>query len=414
MAVAAESVGDASGAFRPAHALVTSNAESASAQSASAEGLSAIDDTHMVKVGDDGERPADVGVRHRVVIEVEADIGRLARAPCQDLVAVERVLGQSQQVMEQAGWSEDLLEEWNDLIDAVRTTGDLLGPEDVFELESGTALAEFGQRVALRQVLQATALLEQGLPRQKPRGTPRRYSVATNIMDEDSYPVGGFTSISNRGTIESLLRSELAYMDDDDNRPDMFDIKYVRDELLYYARDENQFLRRRLSYFFLLHPELVKSRFKDSDCSWQRIIYVLALLVLAVRKLTDWLSDDAIHFELLFLRGQPGSAGLDDERSLLRTLLAEELSKGLVAIDEVGDEDVRSRLTFHARQSLCHVLSIGADKPLPSDLPVSSHLDLSESAPKLRLEEHLSDPGADHTGDDAWQRCAEVLMKFWI
>ncbi|MCA9173659.1 MAG: hypothetical protein KDB14_04160 [Planctomycetales bacterium] len=324
------------------------------------------------------------------------------------------VLGQSQQVMEQAGWSEDLLEEWNDLIDAVRTTGDLLGPEDVFELESGTALAEFGQRVALRQVLQATALLEQGLPRQKPRGTPRRYSVATNIMDEDSYPVGGFTSISNRGTIESLLRSELAYMDDDDNRPDMFDIKYVRDELLYYARDENQFLRRRLSYFFLLHPELVKSRFKDSDCSWQRIIYVLALLVLAVRKLTDWLSDDAIHFELLFLRGQPGSAGLDDERSLLRTLLAEELSKGLVAIDEVGDEDVRSRLTFHARQSLCHVLSIGADKPLPSDLPVSSHLDLSESAPKLRLEEHLSDPGADHTGDDAWQRCAEVLMKFWI
>ena len=28
-------------------------------------------------------------------------------------------------------------------------------------------------------------------------------------------------------------------------RPDLFDIKFLRDELLYYARDENRFLRRR-------------------------------------------------------------------------------------------------------------------------------------------------------------------------
>ena len=39
--------------------------------------------------------------------------------------------------------------------------------------------------------------------------------VPTRILDEDIYPVGGFTSLSNRGSIESLLHSQLAYMETD-------------------------------------------------------------------------------------------------------------------------------------------------------------------------------------------------------
>ncbi len=75
---------------------------------------------------------------------------------------------------------------------AMRGAGDLLGSEDVFELERGTALAEFGQRVALRQVLQAADALAGALPRHKPRVCPRRArAVATPIVDEDTYPVGG-------------------------------------------------------------------------------------------------------------------------------------------------------------------------------------------------------------------------------
>ena len=81
-----------------------------------------------------------------------------------------------------------------------------LGPEDVFELEHGTALAAFGQRVALRQVLQAADDFEKGgRPSERPRPPARRHDVATRILDEDTYPVGGFSSISTRGSIESLL-----------------------------------------------------------------------------------------------------------------------------------------------------------------------------------------------------------------
>src|SRR4029077_5437075 len=91
----------------------------------------------------------------------------------------------------------------------VRSAGSVLGPEDVFELEHGTALAQFSQRVALRQVLQAAAMFEARLPCQRPRPMNRRHDVSTRILDEDAYPVGGFASISNRGSIESLLHSQL-------------------------------------------------------------------------------------------------------------------------------------------------------------------------------------------------------------
>ena len=321
-------------------------------------------------------------------------------------------LGQACHQLEQSGWSADLVEEFEDLTNAVRMTGDLLGPEDIFELESGTALDEFGQRVALRQVLQAAAYMEVGLPKQKPRATPRQYSVATNIMDEDSYPIGGFTSISNRGTMESLLRSELAYMDpSDDQRPDIFDVKYVRDELLYYARDENQFLRRRLSFFFIIEPETIKARIKDSQCSWQRIIFLLGLITLAVRKLLDWLSDDAIHFEVLFLRSASREP-LEDEFTLLQTLLREEIEKEIVRLEFINREDVESRLTTFARQTLCHVTTIGGDQPPASDLPIPSFLGLGEATPRLTLEETEVECG--EAGDHAWRQAAASLLRWWV
>ncbi len=150
----------------------------------------------------------------------------------------DELLAESWRVIDESGFSPEVLAELEHLTQAVRGTGDALAREDIFELEHGTALAGFGQRVALRQVLQAAEWLEESLPLQKPRLPARQQQVATRMLDEDLYPVGGYTSLSTRGTIESLLQSQLALMERDE-RPDLFDIKFLRDELLYYARDEN-------------------------------------------------------------------------------------------------------------------------------------------------------------------------------
>ena len=120
------------------------------------------------------------------------------------------------------------------------------------------------------------------------------------MLDEDQYPVGGYTSISTRGSIESLLHSQLAYMEDES--PDLFDMKFVRDELFYYSRDENQFLRRRRAFVFVLFPDLLAARFKDPELPHQRIVMLQSAILALVRRLTEWLSTDAIRFEVLFVQ----------------------------------------------------------------------------------------------------------------
>src|SRR4029077_16166328 len=128
-----------------------------------------------------------------------------------------------------------------------------------------------------------------------------RMEVPTRILDEDTYPVGGFTSIATRGSIESLLHSQLAYMEDEPERPDLFDIKFVRDELLYYSRDENQFLRRRRTFVFALAADLVSARCKGGDLPYQRGVLLLALLTVIVHKLAEWLSTDALSFQIVLV-----------------------------------------------------------------------------------------------------------------
>jgi hypothetical protein len=308
-----------------------------------------------------------------------------------------------------------LIELYQRLIADIRQMADLLGPEDVFELEHGTALANLGQRVALRQTVQMAAALEAALPKtsRRPRATPRE--VPTQAPDEDTYPVGGFASISTRGTVESLLHSQLAFMEPATaQRPDLFDVKFVRDELLYYSRDENQFLRRRRSFVITLMPDLVAARFKDVNLPSQRMVLILAALVVTVRKLTEWLSADALTFEFLFVADgerQP----LAQEEALLAMLLREAIANGAVRLARVVNSDAALRLlTERARQCLCKALVVGAtDVALPGEVADLARLVVAGPRPVLAGLE--GEAALDGDGPWAvWQSVLGRLLERWI
>ena len=264
------------------------------------------------------------------------------------------LLREGWQFMEQAGPMPLLMTMYEQLVREIRNTAEVLGQEDIFELERKTAITQFGQRLALRQVLQAAKILDDSLPRQPPRVLGRRHEVPTRILEEDTYPVGGFSSISTRGSIESLLHSQLAFMEEHD-RPDLFDIKFLRDELLYYSRDENSFLRRRRTFVFALYPDLMQARFKDAELAYQRIILLLALLRAAVSKLIDWLHTDSLVFEFILIEPK-NAAGLDAEKELLAVLLAEQIANGTVMIETVAAKSAGRTGHRAAGRSLCHCL----------------------------------------------------------
>jgi hypothetical protein len=329
-------------------------------------------------------------------------------------VRPEQVLSEGWQALSRDSLMPRIVQLYEALIAACRRLAEMLAPEDVFELEHRTALAEFGQRLALRQTLQAAAQLEATLPRYRPRPAQRRQEVPTRVPDEDTYPVGGFASVSTRGSMESLLHSQLAFMERD-RRPDPFDVKYLRDELLYYSRDENQFLRRRRTFVFVLFPDLARARFKDAGLPYQRGVLLLALLLVLVRRLSEWLSTDALTFEFVFLGAAEGEP-LGPERALVEMLLREQRANGTVRVERLAAAaDAVRHCRERARKSLVHCLAAAAADPkFPAEDAVLTRLQLDGPCPTLRTEEGeigLSDVSEPM---DGWSAALRELLQRWI
>ena len=329
------------------------------------------------------------------------------------VTAAEEILREGADSLAQDGPLPLLRTLYERLVTQVRNTAEALGPEDIFELERRTAVAPFGQRVALRQVVQAARMFDELLPRQQPRPFGQRHDVPTRILEEDTYPVGGFASIATRGSIESLLHSQLAFMEQDD-RPDLFDIKFVRDELLYYSRDENSFLRRRRSFIFALYPDLALARFKDAELPFQRGILLLALLCTVVSKLIDWLNSDSLAFEFILIDAKGGSA-LALEEELLRVLFAEQFPNGLANIETLTSDQLVERCASRAKRSLCHCLlmSVREQTPEPEGVIVS-RLVLDAPVPALGMaRDPLTRPEVD-TALLGWTNILEQILASWI
>jgi hypothetical protein len=326
----------------------------------------------------------------------------------------ERLLAQGWESLHRTGLHPLLSRLYENLVSTIRRTAEVLGTEDLFELEHGTAVNDFGQRLALRQVLRAAQRLQSGLSHHRPRPRSRRQEVPTRVLDEDTYPVGGFSSLSTRGSIESLLHSQLAFMETSE-RPDLFDIKLVRDELLYYARDENRFLRRRRTYVLVLFPDLVQARFKDAELPYQRIILLLALLVATIRQLSEWLSTDALRFEIFLLR-EKNLVSLLAERDLLETLLRELIANDTVELRSAASPgEVEQHCTRRARRSLCQCLAVSmSGATLQPEETTVTRLQLSGPRPALGMGAEIPIPLEGEDALAGWSAALETLLAAWV
>jgi hypothetical protein len=337
----------------------------------------------------------------------------------------DEALGEALEGLQRDGLHPVLEELLRSLIAAARRTAEILDPDqDIFHLEHGTALQPLAQRLALDQVLQAARHFEESLPRHRLRPLAGRKEVPTRVLDEDTYPVGGYSSLSTRGSIESLLHSQLAYMEKEE-RPDLFDLKFLRNELLYYSRDENQFLRRRRTFAFVLSPDLVAARFKDAGLPYQRVVLLWALMAVTVRKLSEWLSTDALTFVFWFLAAPAASkkAGapekgeaLEEERKLLETLFREPIETGTVEVRSAASlGEVVRECGLRARRSLCHCLAVSAGglRFQPDDTVVT-RLEVNGPCPALAAaDEPAACPEAE-TPLESWDAALRQLLQRWI
>ncbi|MDB4959384.1 MAG: hypothetical protein JWO36_6953 [Myxococcales bacterium] len=295
-----------------------------------------------------------------------------------------------------------------------RQTRALVDDREVFAIDHLNVLRDFGGRMTAAHIASAAEALARTLPRRLPPNRQKRGARESSLTDDTLYPAGGFSAITPGGSdanIENLVTSELVYMEDGPG-PDVFTLRYVEGELLYYTRDDSVFRRHRHVIGIVLGPDLGDARVKDRDVPWQRLVLALGLLVASIRWLTEQLGDQALTIHLSF----PPKV-LAEEREILALLLEGEIARGTVIVCE----QTFTQAIEHARGasgtaiSDVVVVSLGATPELPKGLR-TLHVNLAEPAPTVtELSPRLA-PLPD-LGPDAWSEwCegAEDLLRWLV
>ncbi|HWO23228.1 MAG TPA: hypothetical protein VNO30_31015 [Kofleriaceae bacterium] len=306
-----------------------------------------------------------------------------------------------------AATANRLAEAYQRLARGARQSRALVDDREVFAIDHLQVLGSFARRMAADHIGAAAEELTRTLPRRLPAGRQQRGARDTQLADEDTYPAGGFTAITPGGSsanIENLVSSELVYMEDH-QAVDLFTLRYVEGELLFYTRDESVFRRHRHLITFLLGTDLDDARVKDPDVPWQRLVLALGLLVAAIRWLTDQLGHEALAVRLAFPPRR-----LVEERELVALLLEGEITSGIVqVVEEPAGAAIRAAEAAGATAISDLVLvSLGPVPPLPRGQR-ALHLSLAAAWPAAyELAPRRGTPLPPEPGTDAWTEWGEV------
>jgi hypothetical protein len=319
--------------------------------------------------------------------------------------------------------SQFMSELYTDMIQSLRRVPLLLPWEDVAALEDRSALGGMAQWIALRQIRQLVSHWEKAIKPRPHRSREKRKNWTTRLLQEDQYPVGGFASLTTRGSLESLLHSQLVYMERE--KPDLFDIKFLRNELLYYSRDENNFVRNKRVYVFVIE-KIIDLRFKDPEIPYERIILLLSWIVAIIRWLTEHLTDEAINFEIRFIKhaSPRKNAGVSfspeerwEEQRWLELLLRDWIERGTAQVN-VSDTfaAVCEEMEQWSRQADVYCLYIAPEDQEQVALPqgaMYTHLRIDGPCPHISIHREQTKRD-DIKPIAAWSQALNCLLENWI
>ncbi len=306
-----------------------------------------------------------------------------------------------------------LAADYRRLARGARQTRQLVDDREIFTIDHLEVLGSFGRRLAARHIAAAAEAITGALPRRLPARREQRGAAATRLTAEDTYPVGGFSSITPGGAganLENLVTSELAYMEDDD-AIDVFTLRYVEGELLFYTRDDSVFRRHRHAITFVLAADLAAARVKDPALPWQRLVLTLGLLVAATRWLIGSLGEQALTIRLVF-----PPAILGAERELVALLLAGEVEAGLVVVEEAPwTAALDAAAQVDAPLADLIIVAMGTAPTLARTLR-AAHLGLATEAPTFRDLEARTVPLPESEPDlwRAWSDVIEELLRWLV
>jgi len=236
---------------------------------------------------------------------------------------------------------------------------DLITEDDLFELTNLQQLSSDHLRLGCRQLhelsrrLESVSLAELDL-------APNEDGDSTAFLDETQYPTGGLAGMTNRGSFENLVLSELIYMDEvATERTSIFELRYLENELLFYLRDEGTLRRRRRTIHFIVDARDHLRR-KTTGFDYQNSIVIQGLCLRIMADLKAIFPIDSVHFEFHFLP-IGDEKFLEGEIEMLRVILADDVKHGWVKFHLPEDVDLIS-LSDSKRKSYAIIVSRKQDE----------------------------------------------------
>lgn len=275
-----------------------------------------------------------------------------------------------------------------------------LGADDLAEIEHWSAFKKAAQRLAGRRIAARSAMF----PRVDPSGVAvaEEEETDTELPDSGYYPQGGFAELATRGPIENLVPTELVYMGEDPfgdepNPPiDLFDLRVLESEALFFARDSGQLRRTRRTVHLAVAPdEGLRLKLK-----WHKdplAVLVYGLFVRLSEDLGQIFPTDALRLELHVLCGSGvARERAEEDRELLRVLLRHEIARGAAEVFvQGGDIDLRA---LGERDRRVYGIAVQSGDRPPAGLPTAAAPPLKDGAREPRLivwKIGGSEPGPD-------------------
>ena len=266
-----------------------------------------------------------------------------------------------------------------------RKSGPVLGPDDLTEIEHWSAYRRADQRLASRRIGRCAA----GFPKIDPGGVTvaEEQEADTELPDSGYYPSGGYSELANRGALENLVPAELIYMgedpfgDDPDPEIDLFTVRVLENETLYFQRDSGQLRRtRRVVHLAVAPDEGLRFQLK-----WHQdplVVMVYGLVVRLSEDLGEIFPGDALTIVLhLVCHNDVARERAAEDRELLRVLLRHEIARGAAEIVlDAPDLDLR---TLGERARRVYAIAVQSGERRAAGLP---------DTPAPRAEEGVREP----------------------
>lgn len=228
---------------------------------------------------------------------------------------------------------------------------EILKSEDLFEIENWAVLDSEATRIGVRQIMEIERKLgEYRLPRV--RLQDESMEVDTDFADDTVYPTGGFSGLTNRGSFENMVRSELVYMESG-KQISMFDLRFVENELLFYMRNDGVMRRKRRFIHVLLDLD-VAFNYKSPGYEYPFSTLTQGIIARLTHDLLEIFEEDAITIQIHYLFKPPKSMTPDTaqrererirrELALLSLVLGREVRQERVSLElaeEVGIEELQ-------------------------------------------------------------------------